>query len=131
MSQVSKVEIEEWTFDGEQLTWRFFQVRLYGHGKRSSKDNFVAGFLVRRRGDSRKGKLGGLAGPGFYSLIGPHIKEIYSTCGVDEMEFKVLDSHARLVQHKLRHFTNMTLAKKEVEGERTFNVFRMTVKEHS
>lgn len=124
--KTSHVEITEWTFDGEEIGWKFYQVRLYGH----HQDNYVSAFLIHRRTSSNKGKLGSLAGKGFYDLIGPHIEEIYKFCGVDELEVEVLANHWRLLQRRLRNKVSMELVELKTSKEkREFSVVRMLLKE--
>lgn len=120
---MSHVEIEKWTCEG--MCRDFFQVRLYG----KHKDNYVSAFLIQKKAWTSKGKLGSLAGSGFYALIGPHVKEIYDYCRVTELEFNVLSSHFRLLKYKLKKFADIIEAGTEVSKGREFTVVRMTVKE--
>lgn len=120
---MSHVEVDHFTCKKGCL--HLYPVRLYGH----HEDNFVSGFIIVREKGAQKGDLKSLAGAGFYSLIGPHIKEIFLSTQVNELNARVLESHLRLLQRALRRFTNVEVIGMEYDDGRMFSIIRLTLKE--
>lgn len=117
------VEISHFSCEGGCR--EFYQVRLYGE----HRDNYVSAFLIQRPSGSDVGELGSLAGPGFYRLIGSHIRQIYKETCVVELKVKVLSSHSRLMQRVLRDYLNLEVIGSETFLGRQFTLISMTLKE--
>jgi hypothetical protein len=127
---MSHVEIEHEPHElKDGSTLHLYHVRLYGH----HNFNFVSGFLIKRfegkEINGERGQIRGLAGKGFYALIGPHIKEIYETCAVNELFVEVSESHLRLLAFKLRRHANVDPIDKVIAHNREFERVKLTVKE--